>query len=40
MGSNIAGKRRGLLAYAGGVDVYRDLCDEVSAGGYKEFELA
>lgn len=40
MGSNIAGKRRGLLAYAGGVDVYRDLCDEVTAGGYKEFDLA
>ncbi len=39
MGSNIAGKRRGLLAYAGGVDVYRQRCDEVKARGYQEFEL-
>ena len=29
MGSNIQGKARGLIAYAGGVDVYRERCDEV-----------
>jgi len=40
MGSNIEGKRRSLLAYAGGVDVYRERCDEVKARGYQEFELA
>ncbi|MGE0487009.1 MAG: flavin-containing monooxygenase [Gammaproteobacteria bacterium] len=40
MGSNIAGKRRSLLAYAGGVDVYRQRCDDIKAGGYREFEVA
>ncbi|MGR8948329.1 MAG: flavin-containing monooxygenase [Gammaproteobacteria bacterium] len=40
MGSNIAGKPRGLLAYAGGVDVYGDRCDEVKAGDYEEFDIA
>ena len=40
MGSNIEGKRRGLLAYAGGVDMYRQRCDEVKERGYQEFELA
>lgn len=40
MGSNIAGKRRSLLAYAGGVDVYRQRCDDVKAGGYREFQVA
>ncbi len=40
MGSNIEGKPRSLLAYAGGVDVYRQRCDEISAGGYQEFEIA
>ena len=40
MGSNINGKARGLLAYAGGVDVYRQRCDDVKAGGYQEFALS
>lgn len=40
MGSNIEGKRRGLLAYAGGVDVYRQRCDEIKDQGYKEFDVA
>jgi acetone monooxygenase (methyl acetate-forming) len=40
MGSNIAGKPRGLVAYAGGADVYADQCKEVKAGGYQEFNIA
>lgn len=40
MGSNVEGKRRGLLAYAGGVDVYRERCNEVRAGEYREFDVA
>ena len=40
MGSNIAGKRRGLLAYAGGHPAYAERCEAVKAGGYEEFQLA
>jgi acetone monooxygenase (methyl acetate-forming) len=39
MGANIEGKSRRLLAYVGGVGVYRELCDEVKAKGYDAFEL-
>ena len=40
MGSNVEGKPKRLLAYAGGAGVYHDLCDEVKAKGYREFEFA
>ena len=40
MGSNIDGKRRSLLAYAGGVPAYKERCDAVAAGGYAEFALS
>ncbi len=40
MGSNIVGKPRRLLAYAGGVANYRQACDEVKARGYEGFVTA
>jgi cation diffusion facilitator CzcD-associated flavoprotein CzcO len=38
-GANIPGKPRVFLAYAGGVGVYRDYCDQVVAKGYEGFDL-
>ncbi len=40
MGANIEGKKRRLLSYIGGVDAYRDLCDEIQANDYPGFTLA
>ena len=40
MGSNVPGKPRRLLSYAGGVNVYKQACDEVKAGGYQGFALS
>ena len=40
MGSNIPGKPRVHLAYVGGIAVYREVCDEVAAEGYRGFSLA
>ncbi len=40
MGSNVAGKPRRLLAYAGGVGTYRAACDNVKASGYEGFVTA
>jgi cation diffusion facilitator CzcD-associated flavoprotein CzcO len=37
MGSNVPGKPRMLLAYIGGVGLYRERCDEVAANGYEGF---
>ena len=39
MGANVEGKKRRLLAYVGGVNVYRELCDEAKAKDYETFEL-
>jgi cyclohexanone monooxygenase len=39
MGANIEGKKRSLLAYAGGVGVYKQFCDEVKAKGYEGLEI-
>jgi cyclohexanone monooxygenase len=39
MGANVPGKPRVLLAYLGGVDVYRGICDQVVAKGYEGFRL-
>ncbi len=38
MGANVPGKARVFLPYAGGVDRYRTVCNEVAAGGYLGFE--
>jgi acetone monooxygenase (methyl acetate-forming) len=40
VGSNVPGKPRRLLAYAGGVGVYRQACDAVKASGYQGFVTA
>ncbi|EWS54695.1 NAD(P)/FAD-dependent oxidoreductase [Methylibium sp. Pch-M] len=40
MGSNVKGKPRRLLAYAGGVGTYRAKCEEVKASGYEGFVTA
>lgn len=37
MGANIEGKPRGFLAFAGGVGLYRLLCDDIAARGYEGF---
>jgi len=40
MGSNVPGKPRVFMAYIGGVGVYREKCDDVTAEGYDGFALA
>jgi len=40
MGSNVKGKPRRMLSYAGGVGTCRKLCDDVAAKGYAGFALA
>ena len=40
MGANIPGKPRVFMPYIGGVDVYRDKCDEVAAQGYEGFRIS
>jgi cyclohexanone monooxygenase len=40
MGANIPGKPRIFMPYIGGVDVYRQKCDEVAAKGYAGFALS
>jgi len=39
MGANVPGKPRVFLAYIGGVDTYRAICDEVREKGYLGFRL-
>lgn len=39
MGANVEGKPRRLLSYIGGVDVYRQRCEEVKASGYEGFVI-
>jgi cation diffusion facilitator CzcD-associated flavoprotein CzcO len=39
MGSNVPGKPRVLMAYIGGVGVYREQCDRIAAEGYPGFEF-
>ena len=39
LGANIPGKSRVFMPYLGGVDVYRDICDDVAAHDYKGFIL-
>lgn len=40
LGANIPGKPRMFMPYAGGMDRYRDICDEVTADGYRGFAAA
>ena len=40
IGANVPGKPRVFLPYAGGVGLYRKVCDEVAANGYEGFALA
>ena len=37
MGANVPGKPRLFMPYVGGVGLYRQLCDEVAADGYRGF---
>lgn len=39
VGANIPGKPRVFLAYAGGFPPYCDKCDEITAEGYREFNM-
>jgi len=39
MGANIPGKPRIFMPYIGGVGVYRQICNEVAANGYKGFAM-
>jgi cyclohexanone monooxygenase len=39
MGANVPGKPRVFMPYVGGVDLYRQRCDEVAAKGYEGFRL-
>ncbi len=40
MGANVPGKTRVFMPYAGGLDVYRDKCEEVARNGYAGFTLS
>jgi cation diffusion facilitator CzcD-associated flavoprotein CzcO len=40
LGANVPGKVRVYMPYAGGLNVYRDRCDEVVREGYRGFALA
>ena len=40
LGANIAGKPRVFMPYVGGLDRYREICDEVVTAGYKGFLLS
>ncbi len=39
VGANIPGKPRVILPYTGGATVYRELCDEIAAAGYRGLRL-
>ncbi|MEE2033339.1 flavin-containing monooxygenase [Rhodococcus chondri] len=38
-GANVPGKPRVILSYVGGLNTYRDICDEVAAEGYRGFAI-
>lgn len=39
MGANVPGKPRVFMAYIGGVQAYREHCDQIAAAGYEGFTL-
>ena len=40
LGANVPGKVRVYMPYAGGLNVYRDRCNEVASAGYAGFAMA
>ncbi len=40
LGANVPGKPRAFLAWAGGMQVYRDICKQVAANGYEGFTFS
>jgi hypothetical protein len=40
IGANVPGKPRTFMAYIGGVDIYRILCDQIAATGYHGFRTS
>lgn len=39
LGANVPGKPRVFMPYVGGVGVFREICDEVTADGYRGFNF-
>ncbi|GAB88986.1 flavin-containing monooxygenase [Gordonia rhizosphera] len=39
-GANIPGKPRVIMSYVGGLNLYREICDDVAAKGYEGFTIA
>jgi len=39
LGANIPGKPRVFMPYAGGLNMYRKICNNVAEEGYKGFDL-
>lgn len=39
VGANVPGKPRVFMPYVGGLNVYRERCDEVAAAGYRGFRI-
>ncbi len=39
LGANVPGKPRVFMPYAGGMDKYRQICNDVAANGYQGFRL-
>jgi cyclohexanone monooxygenase len=40
LGANVPGKPRVFMPYAGGVGPYREICDQITADGYRGFRFA
>ena len=40
LGANVPGKPRVFMPYAGGLERYRAICDDVAARGYQGFVLS
>ena len=39
MGANVPGKPRMFMPYAGGLNTYTDICNQVAAKGYEGFTI-
>ena len=40
MGTNVAGKKKQFLMYAGGAIDFRERCEKVAKSGYEGFQLS
>jgi hypothetical protein len=40
MGSNVPGKQRRMLSFAGGVGTYHQKCEELTVRGYPGFAMS